>query len=150
MDMVPSHSLNSAPPSAEYIRHWIGSALVPILACRLFVPNHNLHQCWFNVNWTLRNNASENIVCEMAVIYCPSGVGMSWWPVLTTVFDDALYKSVMMVWSALNLLIDPTFTSAVNDIVCLSVCLFVQPFRLLSASRALFQLYIYMIYIYNR
>ena len=30
------------PPSAAYMRRWIGSALV-------------LNQCWFIVNWTLRN-----------------------------------------------------------------------------------------------
>ena len=28
--------LNSSPPSAAYMRHWIGSALVHIIACRLF------------------------------------------------------------------------------------------------------------------
>ena len=27
---------NSSPPSAAYMRHWIGSALVQIMACRLF------------------------------------------------------------------------------------------------------------------
>ena len=29
-------SFNSSPPSAAYIRQWIGSALVQIMACRLF------------------------------------------------------------------------------------------------------------------
>ena len=29
-------SLNSSPPSAPYMRRWIGSALVQIMACRLF------------------------------------------------------------------------------------------------------------------
>ena len=59
------------PPSAAYMRRWIGSALV-------------LNQCWVIVNWTLRNklqwkfnqnilffipeNASENIVRERAPI----------------------------------------------------------------------------------
>ena len=28
--------LNSSPPSAAYIRQWIGSALVQVMACRLF------------------------------------------------------------------------------------------------------------------
>ena len=28
--------LNSSPPSAVYIRHWIGSALVRVMVCRLF------------------------------------------------------------------------------------------------------------------
>ena len=31
---VPAFS--SFPPSAAYMRHWIGSALVQIMACRLF------------------------------------------------------------------------------------------------------------------
>ena len=28
--------LNTSPPNATYIRQWIGSALVQIMACRLF------------------------------------------------------------------------------------------------------------------
>ena len=30
------HDINSCLPSAAYMRHWIGSALVQIMACRLF------------------------------------------------------------------------------------------------------------------
>ena len=61
----------SQPPSAAYMRQWIGSALF-------------LNQCWIIVNWILRNklqwnfnqntnffiheNASKNIVCKMAAI----------------------------------------------------------------------------------
>ena len=72
------------------MRQWTGSALVQIMACRLFdanysVPSHHLNQCWVFVNWTLRNklqwnfnqntkffihkNASENIVWETAAIW---------------------------------------------------------------------------------
>ena len=30
------NAFNSSPPSAAYMRHWTGSALVQIMACRLF------------------------------------------------------------------------------------------------------------------
>ena len=76
--------LNSSPPSAAYMRQWIGSALVKIMACRLLGVSRYLNQCWVVVNWTFRNklqwyfnqksklfiheNISENVVCEMAVI----------------------------------------------------------------------------------
>ena len=76
--------INSSPPSATYKCQWIGSALVRIMACRLFGAKPLSNQCWVIVNWTLRNElqwnfnqdtklfihstASENIVCEMAAI----------------------------------------------------------------------------------
>ena len=76
MRNMKSDYLNSSPPRAAYMRKEIGSALIQILACRLF-------GAWW-VNWTLRNkfqgnfnrntklfmleNASENIVYEMAAI----------------------------------------------------------------------------------
>ena len=60
-------------------QHWFRLWLVAYLA-----PSHNPNQCWVIVSWTFRNklqwnfdqntklfihqNASENIVCEMAVI----------------------------------------------------------------------------------
>ena len=66
----------SSSPSAAYMRRRTGSALVQIMACRLFGVN----QCWLIVNWTLRNkfqwnfnqiantfieeNAFENVVCK--------------------------------------------------------------------------------------
>ena len=37
------------------MRQWIGSALVQIVACRLFYPILYLNQCWYIVNWTLRD-----------------------------------------------------------------------------------------------
>ena len=64
-------------------QHWFRWWLVAYLA-----PSHYLKQSWVIVKWTIRNklqwtfyqntklfileNASENIVCEMAVI-CPGG-----------------------------------------------------------------------------
>ena len=66
------------------MRQWIGWALLQIMAVAYLVPNHYLNQCWFIVNWTLRNkfqwnfsqksnyfiqeNAFENVICEMATI----------------------------------------------------------------------------------
>ena len=87
--MVQVHSttecmLNSSPPSDACIRQWIGSALVQIMACRLFgtkplsKPMQSYCQLdlrnklkWnFNQNTKLfiHKNVSENIVCEMAAI----------------------------------------------------------------------------------
>ena len=74
---------NSSPPVVTYMCQWIGSALVQIMACRLFGakplskpmlgycqldPQENFSN--FNQNTTLfiHENASENIVCEMAAI----------------------------------------------------------------------------------
>ena len=66
---------------SESSQHWFRYWLVACMA-----PSHYLNQCWLIVNWTLRNklqwnfnqnkgffiheveNASENIVCEMAAI----------------------------------------------------------------------------------
>ena len=68
--------------NAAYMRQWAESALSQLVAYS--APSHYLNQCWLIVNWTLRNklqwifnqnikisvheNASENIVCEMAAI----------------------------------------------------------------------------------
>ena len=74
--------LNSSP---SYMHQWIKSALVQIMACRLFSTKpFSKPMCWVIVNWTLRNklqlnfnqntklfiheNASEDIICEMAAI----------------------------------------------------------------------------------
>ena len=44
--------LNHLPPSAAYMRQWIGSALVQIMACRLFgaqpLPKPMLGYCQFD------------------------------------------------------------------------------------------------------
>ena len=66
------------------MRQWIGSALVQIMACRLFGAKSLSTPVLGHFNWTLTNklqwhfnqntkffsqeNASENIVCEMAAI----------------------------------------------------------------------------------
>ena len=79
--------VNSSPPSAAYMRQWIRSALVQIMAVGYLVPSHYLNQCWVITNstlkkklqWNLNRNitlfihkkAFENGGCEMAAI-------MSW------------------------------------------------------------------------
>ena len=77
--------LNSSPCNAKYMHQWIlcqHCFRQWLVAC--MVPSHCLNQCFFIVNWTLRNtlqwnsnqdtkffiheNAFENAVCEMAAI----------------------------------------------------------------------------------
>ena len=66
------------------MRQWTGTALVQVMAWCRTGESHYLNQCWFIVNWTLRNkfqwkliwnsnffiqeNAFENVICEMATI----------------------------------------------------------------------------------
>ena len=84
--------INSSPPSAIYMCQWIRSALVQIMACRLFGAKPlYLNQCWFIVNRTLGNklqwnfnqntkpfsheNAFENIFCEKpAILFMGDGL----------------------------------------------------------------------------
>ena len=71
-------------PLVPYIYQWAGSALVQVMAWRQQATSHYLNQCWFIVNWTLRNkfqwklnqdsnifiqeNAFEIAICEMTAI----------------------------------------------------------------------------------
>ena len=75
---------NSSPPSAAYMRQWIRSALVKIMACHLFGAKPLSKLMWDIVNWTLvkklqwnfnRNlnifineNTFENTVCAISSI----------------------------------------------------------------------------------
>ena len=77
-------SINSSPPSAAYTRQWIGSALVQIMACRLFgakpLSEPMLGNCqldpWeqnlWKSNWNscifMQENTLENVVCETVAI----------------------------------------------------------------------------------
>ena len=80
--IVTHEIINPSPPSVAYMRQWIGSALVQIMACRLFrrqdtIWNNagllssglftNKRQWNFSQNRKLfvHENASENIVGEM-------------------------------------------------------------------------------------
>ena len=53
-------SIKSSPPTAAYMRQWIGSALVQIMACRLFGAKPLSKPMLFFVNWTLRNKLQWN------------------------------------------------------------------------------------------
>ena len=81
--------INSSPPSAAYIFQWIGSALLQIMACRLFGAKSlskpvlgycqldllgNKLQWNFNQNTELfiHEDAPENIVCKWRP-FCPTG-----------------------------------------------------------------------------
>ena len=84
MRFISPRCINSPSSSSAYMRQWIGSALIQIMACRYSVPSHYLNQGWVIVNLALRNklqwsfnqntklfiheNASENIFCEMATM----------------------------------------------------------------------------------
>ena len=73
--------VNSSPPSAAYMRQWIGSALVQIMACRLFgakpLPELMLVYCqldsWEQISVKfesdsiilfIQENAFEMVVCQ--------------------------------------------------------------------------------------
>ena len=76
--------INRSPPSAAYMRKWIGSALIQIMAWRRIGVNYYLNQCLIVVNRTLgnklqwnfnqkpqfsfSNKVSENIVCDITTI----------------------------------------------------------------------------------
>ena len=81
----PTTTTTTTTTSASHMRQRIESVFVQIMAFFAYsAPSHYLNQCWIIVNWTLmdtlqwnfnqdtkmfrRENASENIVCEMAAI----------------------------------------------------------------------------------
>ena len=48
-------SINLFPPIAAYMRKWIRSALIQIMACRVFGAKLLSKPCWVIVNWALGN-----------------------------------------------------------------------------------------------
>ena len=66
-NMLSEDTLNSSPSSAAYMRQWIGSALVQIMACRLFGAKPLSKPMLAIINWNDRNkrkwyfNRSSNI-----------------------------------------------------------------------------------------
>ena len=75
---------NSSPPSAAYMRQWTRSAVIQIMACRLFdakpLSKPMLGYCqldpWNKLQWNfnqntnifIQENAYENVVCETAAM----------------------------------------------------------------------------------
>ena len=51
---------NASIHIAAYMRQWIGSVLVKIMACRLFGASHYLNQCSIIINWILRHKLQWN------------------------------------------------------------------------------------------
>ena len=54
-------TFNSSPPSGGYMRQWIGSTLVHIMACRRFGAKPLSQPILFFVSWTLRNMLQWNL-----------------------------------------------------------------------------------------
>ena len=63
-------ALNSLRPRDAYMRHWTGSSLVQIMACRLWAPSHYLNQCWNIANWTFKNKLQWNFNREIQTFSC--------------------------------------------------------------------------------
>ena len=72
---------NSSPPSVTYMHQWIRSALVQIMACRLFgtkplsKPVLGYYQ---NTKLFIHENAPENIICKMAAILSKADEYFRW------------------------------------------------------------------------
>ena len=58
--------INRSRPSDAYMRHWIRLSVIQIMACS--PPSHYLNQCWFIVNWTLRNKFKWNYNLDLNIV----------------------------------------------------------------------------------
>ena len=85
--MFSAKLLNLSPPSTAYMRQRIGSALVQIMACRLFgtkpLSKLMLVYCQLNPKESkyklfIYGNASENTICEMAAILSRASFPFTW------------------------------------------------------------------------
>ena len=73
-------SNNSSPPSAAYLRQWIGSALVQIMACRLFGAKPLSKPYWVIVNWTLSDLTPPcNAILVVWTLCCTTALGPARW-----------------------------------------------------------------------
>ena len=120
----------SSPPSVAYMREWIGSALVRMMACRLFAPGLYLGQRWVIVNW----NRLQFVFCFYHLLLvshiCVSESGQhwfEWWLVAYSAPGHCSGQSWVIVnWNMLqwnfnlnaNLFISE---NASEDIVCETV-----------------------------
>ena len=89
-----SDIFNSSPPSATYMRQWIGSALVQIMVCRLFgaklgycqLDFGNIFQLNLNMNSIvfIQENANEDVVCQNGCHFVQGEMSCIhegfWWP----------------------------------------------------------------------
>ena len=76
--------IHSLRPSDAYMRQYFKPPLVQIMVCRLPASSYYMNQCWYFVNWALKNkfqwnidrnsnifiqeNAFEYVFCEMVTI----------------------------------------------------------------------------------
>ena len=113
---VQQGSINSSPPRATYMHQWTGLALVQVMACRLFgakpLPEPVLTYSEFdklqwnsnqNTKLLTHENASEEIVCEMAAIFARARWG--------NIFQ-AVHNTLCVLLKV----------SGVNDILLISIC----------------------------
>ena len=83
---TPPPSVNSSPPSAAYMRQWIGWTLVQIIACSLFsakpLSKPMLHYCQFRANFSeilikIKKFQERNCIwkCHLPkwLPFCPGG-----------------------------------------------------------------------------
>ena len=66
LETISHRDINSFWPNDATWRHKIWSGLFKVMVCRLL--GHYLKQCWFIVNWTLRNKLRYWIFCKIAPI----------------------------------------------------------------------------------
>ena len=78
---VPVHSelfsLTHSPPSATFMRHWIRSALVQVMACRLFGTkplSKSIEPNWNKPQWNFNQNKKISFT-KMHLKYCPQNGG---------------------------------------------------------------------------
>ena len=77
------HEVNSSPPSAAYLCQWIGSALVQIMACRLFgakpLSEPMLEYCYLDPWNILQWNHSQNLYIFVLEMHLKISLG-NWRP----------------------------------------------------------------------
>ena len=109
-------SVNSSPPSAAYMRQWIGSVLVEVMSCRLLggqaITSTNAtllsiglfgNKFQWNMNqnslFFIHENSFENVICDMAAILYRGR-----WVILTSPISPRSEKSAKRFenWQTLN------------------------------------------------
>ena len=74
---------HSSPPNATYMHQWIASALVQIMACRLFCAKPLSKPMLCYINWTFRNKLQWNFNQNTSHFICENASQTSsakWWP----------------------------------------------------------------------
>ena len=133
--------VNSSPPNVTYMRQWIGSALVQIMACPQFVTERLFKPVLGYVNWTLILQWNFNQTAKMnrsglavegwrvkylasAVILLPPGESVN-----HDTFDNMVLKFAFFSMIALNMCKTCAAVARVDDFIrdYFGVC--AQPMR---------------------